>query len=145
MNELNSYRVLIVEDNLVHKSDVMRMAVNRLENALKQRRIAVLRAYSFNDATPLAVTDMDLDCFLISSDMSPERSGDSHAVRLLRKINRHQKKVPVFMLCDRERLNEALSPEVLSFSSELIWIFEDSPDFIAGQIACISGGSSFCR
>ncbi|MBE6381259.1 MAG: arginine decarboxylase [Lentisphaerae bacterium] len=135
MNELNSYRVLIVEDNLVHKSDVMRMAVNRLENALKQRRIAVLRAYSFNDAAPLAVTDMDLDCFLISSDMSPERSGDSHAVRLLRKINRHQKKVPVFMLCDRERLNEALAPEVLSFSSELIWIFEDSPDFIAGRIA----------
>ena len=77
LNELNSSRVLIVEDNLVHKSDVMRMALNRLESALKQRRITVLRSYSYNDAAPLASTDMDLDCFLIASDMDSERSGAS--------------------------------------------------------------------
>ena len=73
LNELQNFRVLIVEDNYVHKSEVMRMQLNRLESALKCRRINVLRAYSYNDAKPLAVNDMDLDCFLVASDMDSDR------------------------------------------------------------------------
>ena len=135
LNELNTYRVLIAEDNIVHRSDVMRMALNRLENALKTRRITPIRAYSYSDAETLAASDMDLDCFLIASDMGSERSGESRALRLFRIIQQHQRKAPVFLLADRERMQNALTAEVLSFSSELVWIFEDSPDFIAGRIA----------
>ena len=133
-NELATFRVLIVEDNLVCRSEVMRSAVNRLENALKKRGIHVLRAYSYSDASPLANNDMDLDCFLLASDLDNERSGEPHVLRLLRKIHRHQHPVPVFLLADREAAAGMLSPELLKFSSELIWIFEDSPDFIAGRI-----------
>jgi len=134
-DELNKFRVLFVEDSIVHHSDVMRLALNRLENALKSRRISTTRTYSYNDAEPLAANDMDLDCFLIASDMNSERSGESRTIRLLKLIQRHQRKAPVFLLCDREHSTAVFTAGILAFSSELIWIFEDSPDFIAGRIA----------
>ena len=101
-DELNKFRVLFVEDSIVHRSDVMRLALNRLENALKSCRISSTRTYSYNDAELLAANDMDLDCFLIASDMNSDRSGESRTIRLLRIIQRHQRKAPVFLLCDRE-------------------------------------------
>ena len=135
LNELQTYRVLIVEDNYVHRSETMRMAVNRLESALKSRHITVLRAYSYNDAKPLAANDMDLDAFLVASDMSTEPRPDSGSIDLLHRINRHQRQAPVFLLADRDKCSDIFSPDMLKFSSELVWIFEDSPDFIAGRIA----------
>ena len=135
LNELQTYRVLIVEDNYVHRSETMRMAVNRLESALKSRHITVLRAYSYNDAKPLAANDMDLDAFLVASDMSTEPRPDSGSIDLLHRISRHQKQAPVFLLADRDKCGDIFSPDMLKFSSELVWIFEDSPDFIAGRIA----------
>ncbi|MBO5722045.1 MAG: hypothetical protein J6S19_02915, partial [Lentisphaeria bacterium] len=132
LNELQTYRVLIVEDNYVHRSETMRMAVNRLESALKSRHITVLRAYSYNDAKPLAANDMDLDAFLVASDMSTEPRPDSGSIDLLHRINRHQRQAPVFLLADRDKCSDIFSPDMLKFSSELVWIFEDSPDFIAG-------------
>ena len=68
MNELQTYRILIVEDNFVRHSEVMRMQLNRLESALKSRHIAVMRAYSYKDAMPLVVNDMDLDSVLLASE-----------------------------------------------------------------------------
>ena len=135
LNELNSYRILIVEDNHVHRSDAMRMALNRLEAALRARRMQVIRAYFYDDANSLAANDMDLDCFLIASDMDLDRESESCALELMRRIACHQHKAPIFLLGDRERSVEALNAEMLSFSSELVWIFEDSAEFIAGRIA----------
>ncbi len=134
MNELQTYRILIVEDNFVRHSEVMRMQLNRLESALKSRHIAVMRAYSYKDAMPLVVNDMDLDSVLLASDLDSDRTNEPQTLKLLTKLKHYQRSVPVFLLSDRERSVEALSPELMSFSSELVWIFEDSPDFIAGRI-----------
>ena len=135
LNELQTFRILIVEDNQLRRSESMRMAVNRLEAALRSHNITALRAYSYKDACPVAANDMDLDCFLISGDWDPERHNESLAFKLLQKIRLRQRKAPVFLLADREQIAGVLSTEVLKFSSELVWIFEDSPDFIAGRIA----------
>ena len=134
-NELNIFRVLIVEDNLVHHLDIMRQALARLSESLRAFRITAVRVNSYNDAETLAANDMDLEGFLIASDINNERSGESRTLRLLKIIARHQRKAPIFLLGDRERSAAALTAELMKFSSELIWIFEDSSDFIAGRIA----------
>ncbi len=134
LNELQTYRVLVVEDKLAHDSETLTRAIDRLENALIERNIQVERAFSYADAKPLAGNDMDLDCFLISSDMDLDRSAESQALTLLRKIKHRQGRAPVFMLADRERTTEALSSAVMEQASELVWIFEDSAEFIAGRI-----------
>ena len=132
---LENYHVLIVEDSAVHRSEVMRVQLNRLENALKNCRMTVLRAYSCSDALPLVCNDMDLDCLLLASDLVCEKNQDSPAMKLLDKLQHYQRKVPVFLLADREKSTNVFSADMLRYSSELVWIFEDSPDFIAGRIA----------
>ncbi|MBE6366501.1 MAG: arginine decarboxylase [Lentisphaerae bacterium] len=134
LNELNRYRVLIVEDNFVHRSEVMRGNLNRLEASLKQRNVFVKRTYTYADAQVLSSTDMDLDCFMIASDIDSDSDRDSGALALLQQIRRYQRYAPVFLLADREYFNGMPSAELLKFSSELIWILEDSPEFIAGRI-----------
>ena len=72
LNELNTRQVLIVEDNTVLHSSTMGRAIDRLADALEERDIAVLSAASYCEAEPLVMTNMDIDCFLISSDMMLE-------------------------------------------------------------------------
>ena len=132
---LENYHVLIVEDIQIHRSEVMRVQLNRLESALKNCRMSVARAYSCSDALPLVCNDMDLDCLLLASDLTNEKNQDSPAMKLLDKLHHYQRKVPVFLLADREKSTNIFSADMLRYSSELVWIFEDSPDFIAGRIA----------
>ena len=134
LEELQNHKIMIVEDNAVHRSESMRMQLNRLESALKSRRISVVRSYSYGDALPLALNDMDLDCFLVAADMDMERRSSSGALELLSAIRERQRDVPLFWLADREKTAEVLASEMLKFSSELVWIFEDSTEFIAGRI-----------
>ena len=135
LEALENHRILIVEDSAIHRSEIMRVQLNRLESALKSRHMEVLRAYSCNDALPLVSNDMDLDCLLLASDLKSEKNCCSPAMELLDKLQHYQKKVPVFLLADREKSGDIFSPDMLRYSSELVWIFEDSPDFIAGRIA----------
>ena len=72
LNELQTYRILIVEDNQLRRSESMRMALNRLEKSLREHNITALRTYSYCDACPVAANDMDLDCFLVAADMDME-------------------------------------------------------------------------
>ena len=135
LEALENYHILLVEDPCIHRSEIMRVQLNRLENALRARRMNVFRAYSCNDAMPLVSNDMDLDCLLLASDLCADKNSRSPALVLLDKLKHYQKKVPVFLLADREKGVDMLSLDMLHYSSELVWIFEDSPEFIAGRIA----------
>ncbi len=134
LNELNTRQVLIVEDNTVLHSSTMGRAIDRLADALEERDIAVLSAASYCEAEPLVMTNMDIDCFLISSDMMLEVREESKAVALLRKIKERQNMVPVFLLADRDKTSQAMSREIMEMASEFAWIFEDSPEFLADRI-----------
>ena len=135
LEELQYYRTLIVEDQTLRNSESMRMALTRLEKSLKNRRINVLRACSSADARAVTANDMDLDCFLLACDMTGGNTANQMLIMLLKEIRKSQKNAPVFLLADRENTEEFFTPEILQFSGELVWIMEDSADFIAGRIA----------
>ena len=138
-NEIISRKALIVSDRRGDDNPAMRDAVRRLAVELERRGVRVTAASGYDTAYPLVESDMDIDAFLIESDLEAGRIGEAQAARLLRHVKERQGKVPVFLLADRERLAGAISEELLALASEFVWIFEDSPAFIAGRIAAAIG------
>ena len=134
MNEIISRKVLLVEDSSVAASEVMRGAVARLCEQLELRNFRVSRAASYAEAVPLAATDMDVDAILLAVDLRPEANCDAPE-KLLKTICEWQGEVPLFLLADRETGRVRLPEMLMNRSSEMVWIFEDSPAFIAGRIS----------
>ncbi len=135
LNELNFRQVLIVEDHNVLHSGSLTRAVDRLAECLLERDINVLKASSYCEAMPIAATNMDIDCFLVSSDLQNNISDESKAEKLLKSIKVRQGDVPVFLLADRAVTAHELSQELMEMATEFAWIFEDSPEFLADRIA----------
>lgn len=132
-NELEWRQVLIVEDRFSENSGSLSGATDRLIAALEDRNIGVRLADSPADAVPLAENCMDTDAFLVAVDMSrKDRENAVHS--LLEHIRRRQGDVPVFLLADREQTARRISPELMELADEFVWVFEDSPEFIAGRV-----------
>ena len=68
-------------------------------------------------------------------DLSPELPPPPEMKLLIKLIRQWQAEIPLFMLADRENATHNISIELMSNSTEFIWIFEDSPAFIAGRIS----------
>lgn len=131
--ELETRQVLIVEDHFSEGNNIMEGAVGRLREALEEKNISATVAPSPEEAYPLAETCMDFDAFLVTVDMS--RAGeDSKIHRLLLKIRERQNTVPVFLLADRAQTARRITPALMKLANEFVWIFEDSPAFIAGRV-----------
>ena len=132
--ELQSRQVLIVEDIMSETGRAMHNAVARLADALADRDISVLFAESACEAFPVAATNMDIDAFLVATDMDFEKTEERRTLQLLRHIRERQAGVPVFLLADRSETSRNLSEPLMALANEFVWIFEDSPCFIAGRI-----------
>lgn len=138
MNEITSRKILIVEDHSVRASGVMRSAVGALCDHLRERGFRIRRVETYAEALPLAATDMDLDAILMAAELTPDLPPPEEAFKLLDTIRLWQGDVPLFLMADRENADCGLPEPLLERSSELIWILEDSPVFIAGRIAAAS-------
>lgn len=133
--ELETRRVLIAEDKTTGADCVMGKNIDRLEFALLDRGIRSVRVKSCLEAVPVVETDMDIDAFLISVDMGRENGAENPSVSLLKRIKDRQGMIPVFLMADREETSQHLSGSLMELANEFIWIFEDSPVFIAGRIS----------
>ena len=132
--ELQTRQVLIVEDKESAASETIASAIDRLIQALEDKDISVQIAESYCEAFPVVETNMDIDCFLVASDMDYDKASESRAAKLLKQIKERQAKAPVFLLADRAKTSQKMSAELMEQATEFAWIFEDSPQFIAGRI-----------
>ncbi len=133
-NELKCRKVLIVEDDAVAGSAAANQAIDRLEEVLLSYDVAVERFYSYEDALSVVLNDMDIDCFMLSTDMALDEQSEVRAHRLLLAIDERQKNVPVFLLADHAETSRAMDADMLKKSTEFVWIYEDSPVFIADRV-----------
>ena len=134
MKDISRYHAVIVEDESVKNSNVLAGLVDRLVEELENSNCRVTRIYGYSEAMPVVGNEMDIDALLISTDMEFDLPEEALASRLLRLIEKRQPNVPVFLLADRAETSRAISEELMSRAHEYIWIFEDSPLFIAGRI-----------
>ena len=132
--ELQSRQVLIVEDILSGTGHAMHNAVAGLADALEDRGIRILFAECVCEAFPIAATNMDIDAFLVATDMEFENAAERRTLELLRHIRERQAGVPVFLLADRSETSRHLDEPLMALADEFVWIFEDSPRFIAGRV-----------
>ena len=133
-SELQLRQVLIVEDILSESDPTLHNAVARLADALADRSIAVQFAQSVCEAFPIAATNMDIDAFLVATDMEFGKAAERRTLEFLRHVRERQADVPVFLLADRSETSRNLSESLMALANEFVWIFEDSPCFIAGRI-----------
>ncbi|MFC2149224.1 arginine decarboxylase [Candidatus Auribacterota bacterium] len=127
-------QVLIIEDETTAHSAVMGRAIKLLSDELAERNVIVNQASCYHEAHPIIENNMDIDCFLISSDMDLNKKSETAAIALLRKMKERQSHVPVFLMADRDKTVRAMSENIMELVDEFVWIFEDSPVFIAGRI-----------
>lgn len=97
--ELQTRQVLIVEDKESAASETIASAIDRLIQALEDKDISVQIAESYCEAFPVVETNMDIDCFLVASDMDYDKASESRAAKLLKQIKERQAKAPVFLAC----------------------------------------------
>ena len=134
MKNISKYRVVIVEDESVKNSHVLAGLTDRLAHELEEADCCVTRIPGYCEAMPVIGNEMDIDALLISTDMEFDLPEEAMANRLLDLVSRKQPGVPVFLMADRAETSSAISEELMRRSHEYIWIFEDSPLFIAGRI-----------
>ena len=132
---MKTRKTLIIEDPTVNASEVMTSAISSLCGIISGDDFTVIRAASYQEALPLAATDMDIDVILLAVDLDPASSCPAVLDKLLAVIGQWQHGVPLFMLADREKAAHRIPEKLLENSTEFIWIFEDSPAFIAGRIS----------
>ncbi|WP_176013751.1 arginine decarboxylase [Victivallis sp. Marseille-Q1083] len=133
-NNIDTYQVLIVLDERSAANGAMNMALDNLSEVLLDNNIRVIQADSYAEAWPIVGNNMDIDCFMITSDMELDAKSELKAIELLKFIKDRQAKVPVFLLADRAKTAQAMSEKLMALVSEFVWIFEDSPVFVAGRV-----------
>ncbi len=134
MNELVTRKILLIEDEIIIKSDVMNKIINELEKSLWDFGILTVRASSYAEAMVLAETDMDIDFFGATSDVMVDCKENREIIELMRKIRKYHNDVPIFLFADRSESCSCVSQITMELANEYVWIFEDSPTFIAGRI-----------
>ena len=133
-DELEKYLVLIVRDELMEKDHLFTSAVKKLRNMLGDKRIDSLIADDLEEGLMLAKTNMDIDGFLIAVDAGRKGKVKEELYHLLQTIRKKSGKTPVFLLGEREETGKYIAEEVMEYADSFIWIFEESPRFIAGRV-----------
>jgi arginine decarboxylase len=134
-NTLIRQRCLLIDDKLNRPDTVGGRAVRLLANALTERDIEVVEAYSFDDGASVLLADAALHCVFVDWTLG-DNSARTHeeGLELLRAIRARNKDVPVFLMADRAR-NIQLNAETMALANEFVWMLEDTAPFIAGRAA----------
>jgi len=92
----------------------------------------VVRSTTASDATALVTSDPSFGCLIVDWNLDHE-SGERPAEAVLSRACRHNVRVPVFLLVEREDLDE-VPLAVEEMVQEYVLVFEDTPSFVAGRI-----------
>jgi len=121
--------VLIVDDQ-IQKPSADGQAVKSLEESLHNNSIVVLESFSYEDAESILISDSSIECILLDWSLNEEDAFDhTQSVSLLDLAHSHNSKVPIFLMARRDHA-PSINADVMRKAEELIWILEDTPDFV---------------
>jgi arginine decarboxylase len=92
----------------------------------------IVRASTAIDANALVTSDPSFGCLVVDWNLDHD-SGERPAEALLDRACRHNVAVPVFLMVDRENLDE-IPLHVEEMVQEYVLVLEDTPSFVAGRI-----------
>lgn len=129
---LITLKALLVDDELLMQTAAGR-ATRALVEELQQRDVEVLTAIAVDDAMSIVISDPSIQCFVIDWALDNGSTGQNNSQQLIELVRSRNAKVPIFLSTAHEQAAN-LTADVMRHVDELVWILEDTPDFIAGRI-----------
>ncbi|MCD8360989.1 MAG: hypothetical protein LUC29_09395 [Acidaminococcaceae bacterium] len=124
-------RILLVHDLCDHNT-LDESALKKLSSVLGEHEIEVLTATTAFDAEMMIVADPMIQAILLDWDLAED---NTHQVAkdVLNKLRSRAENASVFLFADRADVAD-IPLEVLKETSDFIWLYEDTANFIAGRI-----------
>ena len=129
---LITLKALLVDDKFLMQTAAGR-ATRALVEELQQRDVEVLTAIAVDDAMSIVISDPSIQCFVIDWALDNGSTDQNTSQQLIELVRSRNAKVPIFLSTAHEQAAN-LSADVMRHVDELVWILEDTPDFIAGRI-----------
>jgi arginine decarboxylase len=128
-------RVLMVDDELAKLDTALGRATESLAAALVARNVDVVRALSYEDGHAIVGSDASLRAVLLDWNLGlNSETTHAKATALLHKLRERHGEAPVFLLADRDRTRGTMTIEVAEMVDEIVWLLDDSADFLAGRV-----------
>jgi arginine decarboxylase len=126
-------KALIVDDEIGSPTANGRAARDLIEELLK-RDVNVIESGSADDGQSIILSNPSIQCILLDwclGDDDPTTHAKAKTLlSLVRSRNIH---VPIFLMVERGHAG-TINAEVMRIADEIIWMLEDTTQFIAGRI-----------
>ena len=126
--------VLLIAGEVGGTQSVSDQAMERLCDAIHEEGYRVVRTSTPEDGLALVKSDPSFGAILLDWDLTENAQFDERAaLRIIRNVRRRNSKVPIFLIADRTLVSE-LPLEVMKQVHEYIYLFGDTPAFIANRV-----------
>ena len=109
-------------------------AISRITDSLRAEGFGLLRATTGRDGAAQIREYRAIGCLLLDWELGPAGARGKEASALIREVRRRSADLPIFLLADRTIAGH-LPLEVSREIQEYVWLFEDTPAFIAGRVS----------
>jgi hypothetical protein len=109
-------------------------AISRITDSLRAEGFGLLRATTGRDGAAQIREYRAIGCLLLDWELGPAGARGKEASALIREVRRRNADLPIFLLADRTIAGH-LPLEVSREIQEYVWLFEDTPAFIAGRVS----------
>jgi len=133
-NRALDFPILIVDGDF-HSDKAAGVFMRRLATELENLNHQVLNLETYTDATTVASSFNAFSCVLISVEGEEEGEDfEAHLQALLKATHQKNEKIPIFFVGERKTVEE-LQIQYLSQVEGVIYLFEDTSEFLARQVA----------
>jgi hypothetical protein len=133
-NVLLRRHVLVVDDSLLSPGTAAGRAVHDLVGEFTRRGVAVTESTSFTDGAAVVASDAGIGAVLVDWDLdADDPASHEAAARILAAIRSRNASLPVFLLAKGDA-EHTITVEAMERADELVWILQDTADFIAGRV-----------
>jgi len=126
-----SHTVLVVAGEA---DEAAAAAISRITDSLRAEGFGLLRATTARDGTAQIREYRAIGCLLLDWELGPAGARGKEASALIREVRKRSADLPIFLLADRTIAGH-LPLEVSREIQEYVWLFEDTPAFIAGRVS----------
>jgi arginine decarboxylase len=149
-------RALVVDDALRHQHTAVGRAVSGLVAELRRRGVEVTESVSYEDGAAVVASDAGLCAVLVDWGLGAGTASDGTgrlpddgdagkmASKLLASIRSRNATLPIFLLArggagpsgagEQGDAAGEITIEALEHADELVWVLQDTADFIAGRV-----------
>jgi arginine decarboxylase len=133
-NVLLRRHVLVVDDSLRDPGTAAGRSVRELVEEFIRRGVDVTESTSFTDGAAVVTSDTSVGAVLLDWDLgADDPASHDAAARMLQVIRHRNASLPIFLLAKRDA-ERTITVEAMEHADELVWILQDTADFIAGRV-----------